>query len=167
MTEKDSDQTSDAPESETDGAQERTDKSKSKLASVFAKLKTTASVAGATTMSGASAAAGAVTDSATTAGKAVTDSVAKAGGAVKDTASAAGKIVGDSVVGQTAARTSEEVGKQLDAISGAAILKLVEERLEIQSRYNDVLATKLNEALERIEQLERAGSSVNDERRET
>lgn len=44
--------------------------------------------------------------------------------------------------------------EQLDVVSGSKILRLVEERLELQEKYNDVLATKLSEALQRIELLE-------------
>jgi hypothetical protein len=42
----------------------------------------------------------------------------------------------------------------LDAVTGAKILRLVEERLEIQARYNDILATHLQEALQRLETIE-------------
>ena len=42
----------------------------------------------------------------------------------------------------------------LDVVSGTKILRLVEERLELQEKYNDILATKLFEALKRIEALE-------------
>src|SRR4030067_764508 len=44
--------------------------------------------------------------------------------------------------------------KQLDILSGNKALKLVEERLILQEKYNDILATKLDEALSRIENLE-------------
>ncbi|HYX34120.1 MAG TPA: hypothetical protein VE954_13510 [Oligoflexus sp.] len=50
---------------------------------------------------------------------------------------------------------SQAAGEQLDAISGAKILALVEERLQLQDRYNDILAAKLQEALDRIDQLEK------------
>lgn len=49
---------------------------------------------------------------------------------------------------------SEFTGEQLDILSGSKALKLVEERLVLQERYNDILATKLDEALSRIEDLE-------------
>ncbi|MBI2486455.1 MAG: hypothetical protein HYW01_05770 [Deltaproteobacteria bacterium] len=45
--------------------------------------------------------------------------------------------------------------EKLDEISGHAMYKLVEERLAEQDRFNDLLATKLHEALERISELER------------
>ena len=59
----------------------------------------------------------------------------------------------------TVAHFSSVAGKQLDTLSGAKLLELVEERLAIQSKYNDVLATKLQEALDRIQRLEAAISS--------
>ena len=43
----------------------------------------------------------------------------------------------------------------MDVISGKKLLELVEQRLELQAQYNDVLATKLDEALQRIAALER------------
>ena len=52
---------------------------------------------------------------------------------------------------KTATDFTEE---QLDVLSGSKALKLVEERLILQEKYNDILATKLDEALSRIENLE-------------
>ncbi len=49
---------------------------------------------------------------------------------------------------------SDTVGEHLDTISGAKQLQLVEERLALQSQYNDILAQKLDEALDRINELE-------------
>ena len=46
-------------------------------------------------------------------------------------------------------------GEKLDVISGQAMYGLVQERLDLQDRYNDLLATKLHEALERISELEK------------
>ncbi len=43
----------------------------------------------------------------------------------------------------------------LDKVSGKKILDLVEERLGMQNEYNDVLAHKLEEALKRIDVLEK------------
>ena len=45
-------------------------------------------------------------------------------------------------------------GEKLDLASGQAMYELVQERLSIQDRYNDLLAIKLHEALERIAKLE-------------
>lgn len=44
--------------------------------------------------------------------------------------------------------------KQLDILSGKEVLAVVQARLDLQAKYNDVLATKLDEALNRIEALE-------------
>lgn len=54
-----------------------------------------------------------------------------------------------------AGRVSKTANEQLDSISGAKMLALVEERLQIQDHYNDILAAKLQEALDRIEKLEK------------
>lgn len=43
---------------------------------------------------------------------------------------------------------------KLDTISGQKVLQLVQERLVIQEQYNNILATKLEEALDRIKSLE-------------
>ena len=45
------------------------------------------------------------------------------------------------------------VGK-LDQVTGKRLIELVEQKLKIQDAYNDVLATRLAEALKRIEKLE-------------
>ena len=57
------------------------------------------------------------------------------------------------VKGKVDAVQSEVSGK-LDEISGQAMYQLVQERLAEQDRFNDLLATKLHEALERISELE-------------
>lgn len=44
--------------------------------------------------------------------------------------------------------------KTVDVFTGEKQLRLIEERLTLQMRYNDVLATKLDEALTRITELE-------------
>jgi hypothetical protein len=59
-------------------------------------------------------------------------------------------------VTDAAGRAAEVTGDHLDTLSGAKLLALVEERLAIQSKYNDILATKLEEALDRIKRLEEA-----------
>lgn len=131
------------------------DKHEGKVSDAFARLKARAATTGRTVRDRALCAAGAVKEGTTTAGKAVTKHSLSAGGAVADGAGAAGKVIMESNIGKAAVCTSEEVGRQLDTITGAAILKLVEERLELQARYNDILATKLDEALKRVEILER------------
>ena len=57
-------------------------------------------------------------------------------------------------VSDKAAELSSAASEHLDAVSGKKILDLVEERLKLQSSYNDILAYKLEEALNRIETLE-------------
>ncbi len=49
--------------------------------------------------------------------------------------------------------TGAVVGK-LDQVTGKRLIELLEEKLRIQDAYNDVLATRLAEALERIAKLE-------------
>ena len=60
----------------------------------------------------------------------------------------------DSGATAVTSKVYEVTQDHLDAVTGAKILRLVEERLEIQARYNDILATKLHEALQRLEVLE-------------
>ncbi len=49
------------------------------------------------------------------------------------------------------AKTADE---HLDVLSGQKILKQVEETLLLQEKYNDILATKLDEAISKIAELE-------------
>jgi transcriptional regulator NrdR family protein len=49
---------------------------------------------------------------------------------------------------------SESVSDRFDEVSGDAVYRLVMERLQQQDDYNDILATKLQEALSRIRELE-------------
>jgi hypothetical protein len=60
----------------------------------------------------------------------------------------------DSGATAVTSKVYETTQDHLDAVTGAKILRLVEERLEIQARYNDILATKLHEALQRLEAIE-------------
>lgn len=63
-------------------------------------------------------------------------------------------------VGSTAASTAEDIR---NTVNGAGTLNAVKELLENQRRYNDILATRLAEALCRIEQLEKkVGHASND-----
>ncbi len=48
-----------------------------------------------------------------------------------------------------------QVSGKLDEISGQTMYQLVQDRLAEQDRFNDILATKLHEALERISDLEK------------
>ncbi|MCY4524404.1 MAG: hypothetical protein OXB84_06670, partial [Halobacteriovoraceae bacterium] len=43
--------------------------------------------------------------------------------------------------------------KHLDQLSGKKIMETVEKRLQLQTEYNDLLASKLDEALEKIKKL--------------
>ena len=64
------------------------------------------------------------------------------------------KYVESGAKGTVDARRSQISGK-FDEISGQAMYQLVQERLAEQDRFNDLLATKLQEALERISDLEK------------
>ena len=48
-----------------------------------------------------------------------------------------------------------QISGKLDEISGQAIYQLVQDRLAEQDQFNDLLATKLQQALERISELEK------------
>lgn len=48
----------------------------------------------------------------------------------------------------------DAVKEKLDSATGQKMYDLVKERLAVQDQYNDVLASKLHEALQRIEKLE-------------
>ncbi len=48
----------------------------------------------------------------------------------------------------------DTIGEKLDEVTGKRLVDLLEVRLEKQDMYNDVLATRLAEALGRISQLE-------------
>lgn len=59
-------------------------------------------------------------------------------------------------VAQAVKAGGEVIGEGLDLISGQRMFDLVQERMAVQDQYNDVLASKLHEALQRIECLEEA-----------
>lgn len=73
---------------------------------------------------------------------------------VEEKAKQAKEFLDEKGVTEKATEITSAASDQLDAVSGKKILDLVEERLEMQSGYNDILATKLEEALLRIKQLE-------------
>jgi len=58
-------------------------------------------------------------------------------------------------VTEKVSRAYESYSEHLDTVTGAKLLQLAEERMELQAKYNDILATKLAEALRRIEALEK------------
>ncbi len=55
---------------------------------------------------------------------------------------------------QRLGNTKDTIGEKLDEVTGKRLLELLEVRLEKQDMYNDVLATRLAEALDRISKLE-------------
>lgn len=61
----------------------------------------------------------------------------------------------DKGITEKASQAYDATQEHFDRVSGAKILRLVEERGELQAKYNDILATKLQEALQRIEALEK------------
>jgi len=64
------------------------------------------------------------------------------------------QFLDDKGITDTAKMVAQSASSKLDTMSGAKTLQLVEERLALQEKYNDILATKLDEALKRIEALE-------------
>ena len=56
---------------------------------------------------------------------------------------------------ETVEAIGSQISEKLDEISGQAMYQLVQDRLTEQDRFNDLLATKLSEALERILELEK------------
>jgi ElaB/YqjD/DUF883 family membrane-anchored ribosome-binding protein len=65
------------------------------------------------------------------------------------------KVLDEAGISEFAGRVSQSANEHLDSISGAKMFALVEERLQIQDHYNDILASKLQDALDRIEKLEK------------
>ncbi len=61
----------------------------------------------------------------------------------------------ESGVSDKVSEISDVASEHLDKVSGKKILDVVEERLSIQDEYNNILATKLEEALQRIDILEK------------
>lgn len=57
-------------------------------------------------------------------------------------------------VGAFAGTALDNVGDAFDTAAGKRMYRLVKERMELQDRYNDLLAVKLDEALKRIAVLE-------------
>ena len=57
-------------------------------------------------------------------------------------------------IGAAAGSAMDAFGGALDTASGKRMYELMQERMELQGRYNDIVALKLNEALKRIAQLE-------------
>jgi len=99
-----------------------------------------------------------VYDGAAKTSRAVYDGTSRTGQAAYEATTGSVKHVSDQVQNSRAREYVESMLKQADkglnTISGKAMYELVRERLELQDRYNDLLATKLQEALDRIEDLE-------------
>jgi len=74
---------------------------------------------------------------------------------VNETAARAKQLLEESGVKDKALLVTEKVSGHLDTLSGQKLLELVEQRLTLQAQYNDILATKLEEALNRINELEK------------
>lgn len=49
---------------------------------------------------------------------------------------------------------TDAVGDKIGQVTGKRLMEMLEEKLKLQDQYNDVLATKLAEALDRIAKLE-------------
>lgn len=57
-------------------------------------------------------------------------------------------------VKQSLSDTSTAIGNKLDEVTGKRLVDLLEERLQLQDSYNDILATRLAEALDRLDHVE-------------
>ena len=85
----------------------------------------------------------------------VVDNVQKPVRKVKDVViDGQSKYLESGAKGKVDALQSRVSGK-FDEVSGQAMYHLVQDRLAEQDRFNDLLATKLHEALERISELEK------------
>ena len=58
-------------------------------------------------------------------------------------------------ISETASQISESVNNELDSISGKKIMEKLTAHIVLQEQYNDVLAGKLEETLNRVEELEK------------
>jgi hypothetical protein len=74
----------------------------------------------------------------------------------------AAKLYKESVVKEKLDIVTGATSNQLDVISGQKMYDLVQERVELQNEINDVLAFKLQEALNRIESLEKQLDTLKD-----
>ena len=73
---------------------------------------------------------------------------------VNDFASTSGRIYDASGAKDKMDAITGTVSEGFDVVSGQAMYQAVQEHLAVQEQYNDVLANKLFEALERIKKLE-------------
>jgi len=104
----------------------------------------------------------------------VTDLASSGAAFVTDTASAAVDVSTDAYAGSrleaavnymgdgleergvfsAIAAATEAVGDKVGQVTGARLVEMLEEKLRLQDQYNDLLATRLAEALDRIAKLE-------------
>lgn len=80
--------------------------------------------------------------------------VAKAAEVGKQSFNAANSALDSSGVKDAVKATASVVSGKLDEVSGKRLVELLEKKLQIQDSYNDILATRLAEALDRITVLE-------------
>lgn len=76
--------------------------------------------------------------------------VTKAAELGKQTFVAAGNVADASGATQAIRATAGAVAGKLDEVSGKRLVELLEQKLRIQDSYNDILATRLAEALQRV-----------------
>ena len=93
----------------------------------------------------------AVTSKAASLGSTGVGRVAEVG---KQTFNAANSAMDSTGVKDALKATATVVSGKLDEVSGKRLVELLEKKLQIQDSYNDILATRLAEALDRIQQLE-------------
>ena len=131
------------------------------------KVASTVASAGTTVASAATTVGGSAVSAATTVG---TTSVTIATSAAKTAAAAGGHVVDKTGLGKAVEYLDGELDERgvkraigsaagavvnrLDQVTGKQLVELLESRLRLQDEYNDVLATRLAEALDRIAALE-------------
>lgn len=89
--------------------------------------------------------------------------VAKAAELGKQTYIAAGNASDATGATQAIKATASAVSGKLDEVSGKRLVELLEQKLRVQDSYNDIIATRLAEALERIAVLEARISQLTSE----
>jgi len=72
------------------------------------------------------------------------------------------QFLNESGVTAVAKQATTATSDVFDTVAGTKTLRAVEERLELQSKYNDVLAAKLEEALQRIAKLEEGSKKLDE-----
>ena len=80
--------------------------------------------------------------------------IAKATEVGRQTFNSANSAIDSSGVKDAVKATASVVSGKLDEVSGKRLVELLEKKLQIQDSYNDILATRLAEALDRIAVLE-------------